>query len=88
MSTVVNVHHKSIIDIWNERAQSLVGKKIVEARYMTPEEVEAQGWSQAVIVLIFDDGTYVYPSMDDEGNNGGALFGSSGEYDFPVIRDY
>jgi hypothetical protein len=83
-----NIQHKSVKDIWNERAEALIGKKIVEARYMTPEEVEAQGWSQSVIVLIFDDGSYVFPSMDDEGNNGGALFGSSEEYDFPVIRDY
>lgn len=83
---VPNIQHKSIKDIWNERAQSLVGKKIVEARYMTPEEVENLGWSQSVIVLIFDDGSYVYPSMDDEGNNGGALFGS--DSDFPVIRSY
>jgi len=37
-------------------------------------------------VIFFSDGTYIFPSCDDEGNNAGALFTSDKENDvLPVI---
>jgi hypothetical protein len=82
----------STIERWEKHAKdAFVGRKIVNARYMTPEEVEAMGWTQSVVVLQLNDGSVIYPSMDDEGNNGGALFGNTRDghdLTMPVIRDY
>jgi hypothetical protein len=69
---------------WGDQAtKALVGKKIVAARYLNDDEVESLGWYKSAIVLLLDDGTYVYPSRDDEGNGAGALFTSC--VDLPVI---
>jgi len=55
----------------------LIGKKIKDVRNMTEQELNAEGWDTKshVICLVFEDGTKVYPSADDEGNYGGLLFG-------------
>jgi len=34
-------------------------------------------WSSKPVCFQLDDGTWLYPSQDDEGNNGGALFTTS-----------
>jgi hypothetical protein len=61
---------------WEKHAtKNLVGKKIVMARYMSKEEAENMGWYSRPVVLQLNDGSIIFPSMDDEGNNGGALFG-------------
>ena len=52
----------------------LLGRKITSVRYMTEEERKGLGWSHASIVIGLDDNTLLYPSMDDEGNDAGALF--------------
>ena len=52
---------------------SLVGKKITEARYLTEEEAEQNGWDKRPLVIFFNDDTYLIPQSDDEGNSGGAL---------------
>ncbi len=65
------------------------GKTITSVRPMTSKEQEAEGWHNATIVLELDDGTLLYPSSDDEGNNGGALFGREPGgvcFGFPVQR--
>ena len=51
----------------------LLGKKVVEIRYMTEEECTYFCWDKAGIVIIFEDGSYILPQSDNEGNNGGAL---------------
>jgi hypothetical protein len=82
---------QTTLEYWSERAEkALVGRTIVGARYLTKDEVEGLGWTQSVLVMQLDDGTLLYPSMDDEGNNGGAMFGNKGkeELGFPVVRDY
>lgn len=63
---------------WKAQAKELlVGKKIVDVGYLTSGEAEAMGWTKRPVVLTLDDGTYIFPSMDDEGNDGGALFSSN-----------
>jgi len=58
----------------------LIGKKIVEVRDMTEEELKAEGWDgDTVMCLVLDDGSKLYPSRDEEGNGGGALFGVTPE---------
>ena len=49
------------------------GKKIVNVQYMSDEEREAYGWAHRPMVIFFDDGSYLFPMSDDEGNEAGAL---------------
>jgi len=73
---------------WNTRAKELVGKKIVLARYMTDKEQKESYWDSKPLVLFFDDGSQMFASSDDEGNNAGAFFGSDkdgNDMSFPVI---
>jgi hypothetical protein len=84
--------HEASLAFWGDKAQkALAGRTIVRARYLTEEEREALGWGVSVLVIELDDGSLLYPSMDDEGNEGGAMFGQDkdgGEQGFPVIRNY
>lgn len=84
--------HQSTLDFWSEKARKeLVGRKIAYVRYLTKEEMDALGWTKSVLVIRLDDGTLLFPSMDDEGNDGGAMFGqgpNNEEVCYPVIADY
>lgn len=57
---------------------SLEGKSVKEIRGMTKAELEDEGWhkNDECTVIVFDDGTLIYPSRDSEGNGPGALFGT------------
>lgn len=81
---------QTILDHWSNRAKnSFVGRRIVDARYLTKGEMEALGWTKSALVLQLDDGTLLFPSRDDEGNNGGAMFGQQGKefINFPTIDE-
>jgi hypothetical protein len=52
---------------------TLVGRKIIGVRHMTAEEAEQSGWDSRPPVLILDDGNWIAPMSDDEGNDGGAF---------------
>tara|TARA_R100000458_G_C8265589_1_gene240684 strand:- start:1654 stop:1911 length:258 start_codon:yes stop_codon:yes gene_type:complete len=54
-------------------AKHLVGKKIVEVRYIDKKEQEAWHWHNRALIIIFDDGSWMMPMSDDEGNDAGAL---------------
>jgi hypothetical protein len=63
---------------WTAEAKKhLLGHKIIGVRWMTDREQKSFGWSYAAVVLLLDNGTLLWPSTDDEGNNAGALFGIS-----------
>ena len=60
---------------WTATAHAkLVGKKIVKVEYMPKEEVEASMWDLSPICLLLDDGTWVFPMKDAEGNDGGVVY--------------
>jgi len=61
----------------------LVGKKIVKIQYMTEKDAEEQGWYRRPIQIRLEDGTWLTPSQDDEGNDGGSLF--TNNEDLPTI---
>jgi hypothetical protein len=68
---------------------NLKGKVVESVRYLSKAEQEAMDWYNRPIVIQFTDGTIIFPSQDDEGNDGGALFGQSPkgkELTFPVLR--
>lgn len=75
---------------WTAQAQQLVGKAIIAARYLTPKESLALGWTAGSLVLTLHDGTMLFASQDDEGNGPGCLFVQPGRLSklpdrFPVI---
>ena len=75
----------SIENYWTNQAKSnLVGATIVKVEYMAKEETEDLMWfkSPLCILLKRKNGTmfWIYPSADDEGNEGGALFTTIKEY--------
>ncbi len=58
--------------------EPLIGQKVTEIRPMTEDEEIAEGWetnSGIAMVIVFQDGTLLYASMDTEGNGPGVLFG-------------
>ena len=62
---------------WNKICQKhLIGKRIIQVRYMNQKELDVLGWEQPPLVIYFNDGSYMFPSQDDEGNDGGSLFTS------------
>ena len=70
---------------WEEKiSKQLVGRKIVEVRWMTKEEADESYWDYQPVLLILDDGTALCPMSDSEGNNAGALchLGISGYKEF------
>ena len=70
--------------IWGDKcAKFLVNKTITRVRYLTEEEVADMGWYSSTLVIFFNDGSFIYSSRDDEGNDAGALFTSSNT--LPVI---
>ena len=86
---------------WQDLANKhLVGRTIIKAEWLKPSEARRlMGWDYQPLELFLDNGTILTPSMDDEGNNAGALFtnikqqykkkdGTSdiGEVGFPVFR--
>jgi hypothetical protein len=56
---------------------TIVGSPVVDIRPMTQAEMNKEGWRKREIpmVLVLSSGTILYPSMDTEGNDAGALFG-------------
>ena len=54
----------------------LKGRTIKDVRYMELDEASGLGWHSRALVIELDNGTLLYPSSDDEGNDAGALFGN------------
>lgn len=75
---------------WTRAAQeTLVGRKIVAARYMGTDEAARLGWYARAVIFELDNGVLVFPSMDDEGNGAGALFTTDPNHDtLPVLPEH
>ena len=74
---------------WEKRiSKLLVNRKIVEVRYLTSEEARMSGGSNHPICLFLDNGEWIVPMSDDEGNDGGAMATSfKSEPTIPVIHN-
>ncbi len=60
---------------WTNTAKHVLeGRTIKQVRYMTEDECEELMWDERALVLELDDGTLVWPSSDEEGNQAGVLF--------------
>jgi hypothetical protein len=57
--------------------QLLLDRRIVEVRYLTPDECQRLMWYRTSVAIVLDDGTTVYAARDAEGNDAGSLHGVS-----------
>ena len=59
-----------------ESYQDVVGRTITHARIMTQVERDSWGWGGGCWPMVFelDDGSYLIPSEDEDGNGPGDLF--------------
>ena len=59
---------------WTEYvSKQLVGKKIIRVEYFSSKEAEEYMWHSRPMAMLLDDGKWLYPMRDDEGNDGGAM---------------
>lgn len=62
---------------WEDRCSAvLVGKTIKSVRYQFTCEMKDLGWSKKSLVIFFTDGSFIFPSMDEEANNAGTFLTS------------
>ena len=66
-----------------EISSKLVGKKIVKVEYMQESEMAESDWYDSPICILLDDGAWLIPMRDDEGNDGGSMMTTY--EDLPVI---
>jgi len=60
---------------WNITANNaLLGSTITHVEYMTQKEADGVYWHKRPVMFKLNNRVWCYPSMDDEGNDGGALF--------------
>lgn len=72
--TVMSEQRARVAAPWIAQAkQALLGRKIVDVRWMGEGELENTGWCSGAIVLQLDDGSIVLPQADPEGNGPGSL---------------
>ena len=88
MTELSKMNELEIEDYWtNEASYLLLGKKITRVRYVSHREAEDMEWTSRPVAFMLETGVWVFASMDDEGNDGGALFTSHPEKSvLPVLR--
>ena len=70
---------------WTKKASDLLlGKRIVKVEYMSGEETEKTGWYSCPILIGLEDGSWLVPQSDDEGNDGGVI-GVSTKDDYEIL---
>jgi hypothetical protein len=81
---------KQLIQEWEDKINAqLKGKTIAHVQYLTDEEISDLSWSKRGFVIVFTDGSYIYPTSDDEANNAGSMRTSFEELPIiPVINQY
>jgi len=74
----------SIENYWTNTAKkNLVGATVVKVEYMKKSEMNDMMWYKSPLCILMKKGNeyfWIYPSADDEGNDGGALFTTIKEY--------
>jgi hypothetical protein len=64
----------TLSESWEKRIEkNLVGRKIVKVEYCTEDLADEQDWSSRPLQILLDNGTWLTPTSDDEGNDGGAI---------------
>ena len=78
---------KTIEEYWTDLiTKHLIGRKIVKVEYIPEDEMEENMWYKRPISIQLDNGHWITPIMDDEGNDGGAISTTFGDLGIiPVI---
>ena len=75
-------------DTWVEYAEDrLLGQHVAMVRYLSKEETEILGWRKRTLCLQFSDGSLLFASSDDEGNDAGTLKGVGSTDNLPEEED-
>ena len=65
---------QELTDVWNKRVSKLlVGRKIIKVEYTSQKDAEEQGWYKRPVQIQLDNGVWLTPTSDDEGNDGGSI---------------
>lgn len=74
-------------DAINHANDKLLGRKIISVRYLTEVEAQAFQWNHSCVVIELDDGAMIFPSVDNDGSEAGALhYNKNGHLDvIPII---
>ena len=76
--------NKELCCHWQKRIDKhLLGRKIVKVEYCSEKNADKQGWSSQPIQIQLDNGIWLTPTSDDEGNDGGAIHTNISE--LPII---
>jgi hypothetical protein len=68
------IEGKTVEQYWTDKiAKHLIGRKITKVEYIPTEEMDENMWYKRPISILLDDGHWITPIMDDEGNDGGAM---------------
>ncbi len=60
---------------WKHRlSPELLGQRIVQMQYMSKKDAEEMCWYKRPLMLMLENGTWIIPQCDDEGNDGGAMW--------------
>jgi len=79
-----DVKKENLNDKWTKFAEKqLLGKKIIKVDYLSDDEAKDSMWYNKPVIFQLDNGAWVYPMRDDEGNDGGALV--VGKETLPVL---
>ena len=82
------MNDKDRTEYWTDYvADKLVGRKIEKVEYMSSREAKESMWYSRPVCILLDNGKWLYPMRDDEGNDGGAIGVASedGGDTFPVL---
>ena len=68
------IEGKPVEQYWTELiADHLVGRTITKVEYIPRDEAEENMWYKRPVSIQLDNGHWITPMMDDEGNDGGAM---------------
>lgn len=66
--------NNELTEYWNNRiSKLLVGKRIIKVEYMSEKDAKNLGIDFRPIQIGLDNGVWLTPMRDDEGNDGGAI---------------
>ena len=65
---------QELTEYWTKRVEKfLLGQKIIKVEYMSVEDAEEMDWFNRPIQILLENGTWLTPQQDDEGNDGGSI---------------
>ena len=80
--------NKDRTEYWtNYVSKKLIGRTIVKVEYMSSREAKESMWDNRPVCFLLDNGKWLYPMRDDEGNDAGAIgiASADGGDTFPVL---